>query len=137
MPESVALRHLGMMKAHIVQYDNDGSPRIPQSDCFKKSLKCLGIPRIRNLSREVPCLQVDCAKQGLAFLLSIVHRNDRLLSAHRPHTGDGRYREESRLIQGQEHRVRILLFFFRVIPSGIVVLVGDQLLWVCARDAGA
>ena len=85
----VSLYDLCMMEADIIQYDDDMPSRISCTDRIKKLLKGLRIAHIRNLSYQIPRLQIHRAKQGLAFLLPKVHRDYGLYSLQRPHTGQG------------------------------------------------
>ena len=81
--------HLGMVEAHIVQYDGQMPAWVSGAYTIKKLLKGLRIAHIRNLSYQIPRLQIHRAKQGLAFLLPKVHRDYGLYSLQRPHTGQG------------------------------------------------
>ena len=83
----VCAYRLGMMEAHVIQYDDDMPSRVSGAYAIKKLLKGGCIARIRNLSQKVPPFEIHCAKQSLSFLLSKVHWYHRLFSFQRPHTG--------------------------------------------------
>lgn len=81
---------LGMVEPDVIQYADDGSPWIVQTDSVQEFLKRCGIAGIGNLSQEFPIFQVDRTEQGLPFLRSIPLGNDRLDACKRPHTGKRR-----------------------------------------------
>ena len=89
-PKVCAYR-LGMMEAHIIQYEDDMPSRVSCTEAIKKFLKGSGIPRIRNLPDQISSFEIHRAKQGFSFLLPKVHRYHRLFSFQRPHTGQGRH----------------------------------------------